>query len=280
MDRNPSGIVAPIAVMAVIVAIIGACVAIVGHPNAKPHSNAALLRLVHSASNALDSEPSNTFTMTMTISAGGTTEMLSMSGASSPRNNESSITMSGAGLHEEAIAINGVSYIENPLFTQNLSDGKHWLAVRTLKPTAIQKDLASSGPDGVLKGLAAAGGTVEDEGTQDVHGVETTEYLVHYDALGVFGSTFNAIFGSRANAILKQAGFDNLPMELWLDANGVPRKTELDIHFRGLSEHEVEYMTPSDKELHLAAPPSSDVHMLGSLEAFGAIVRHSIAAAT
>lgn len=50
-----------------VVAIIGTCVAVVGHHKNKPVTNADLLRLIHSASDAFSQTPSSNFTMTTTV---------------------------------------------------------------------------------------------------------------------------------------------------------------------------------------------------------------------
>src|ERR1700760_1277061 len=77
-------IVAPMAVTALVVAIVGVCVAVVGHGSAKPVTNADLLKLVHSASDSLNNEPSNSFTLTETLSSHGASSTIKMSGVTSP----------------------------------------------------------------------------------------------------------------------------------------------------------------------------------------------------
>lgn len=273
-------VVAPIAVMAVVVAVIGVCVAVVGHHSAKPVTNADLLRLVHSSSDALDREPSNSFTMSEKVSGHGFSETIDTAGVSSAREQESAFRMTANGVAETGMQLKNLAYLKIPRLNAFLNTGKDWLAIRSPKPTAVEQQLQASGPAALLSGLATVRGTVDNEGTAALDGVETTKYRFHVDALKLFGSTFAKLLGPGANATLKQEGFANLPMTLWLDGQGLPRELELDMHVDGLTVHEVGYMKPSARALDLTAPPASDVHMVGSLSDFGRLLRAMTAEST
>ncbi|HEX3897866.1 MAG TPA: hypothetical protein VHW74_01735 [Mycobacteriales bacterium] len=270
--KGQQRLAAPIAIMAVVVAIVGACIAVFGHHTDKKLTNADLLKLVRSASASLNAEPSSTYTMTETISAQGHQETLTISGASSLRNHESTLKMTGGGINETAIDIGNVAYLKNPAFSALVPTNKDWLAIRS-KPTAIEQQLESSGSAGLLNSLATVKGTVVDEGSDTVGGVDTTKYRFRLNALKLFGSTFSTLFGSSATSVLKHFGFDRMPMTMWLDKQGLPRQIEIDMKIKSVSLTEIEHITPSDTQLSLAAPPASDVHVVGSLDDFGRLLQ-------
>lgn len=265
--------VAPMAVTAVVLAVIGACVAVVGHHTSRPASNADLLRLVRSASGALDNEPSRSFSAEEQLSGHGLHETITMSGVSSMRQQESSFRMVADGVSETGLSIKKMAYLKIPRLNAVLNNGKDWLAIRAPKPDAVQQQLQSSGPASLLNGLATVSGTVRDEGRETVNGVDTTKYRFDIDAMKLLGSTFSALLGPGATTTLEKAGFDSLPMTLWLDDHGLPRELEIDLHVDGITMHETGYMTPSSKTLALKAPPASDVHFVGTLADFGRMLQ-------
>jgi hypothetical protein len=260
---------------AAVVVIAAGVLAVVLHSSDKgtPVSNAQLVKLIHSASNAMGRTPATTFRMTMTISARGHEGTISMSGASVSKTGASTFTVTGPGISEGAVALDGVAYLEVPAASISKNHHKGWLAVRTPKPTAQERQLAQSGPAGLLKALRRVDGTIENEGRDVVNGVSTTEYKFHADLLQEFGSTYKKIFGPDTIDKLRSLGFDNIPMTLWLDRQGLVHKMSMNFDVGPASIAEVVYMTPTNVIPKIKAPPASDVRLVKSLHRYGVVLR-------
>ena len=258
--------------VAVLVTIGIGGIRIASSHGASAASSTQLTKLSQSASDSLSHTASIEFSMTTTISAQGHERTLLASGVSSDRNHESSLTTSGGGIKERGLNVGGVAYFKMPGDVA-LNDGKRWIAVRTPKPTAQVRQLAASGPSGLLSVLNNGGGPVEDEGMQTIGSVPTTKYSFHMDGLKLFGSLFKQIYGPGWTAKLKAAGFDNTPVSIWLDRTGFAREIEMSLAISGVSIHEAEFITPSNTVLHLIAPSRSQVHMVRTLRQYGEVVQ-------
>lgn len=272
--RRRRRVVAPVVATTALLAVVGVLAATLGLSNTStPVSNAQLLALVHSASKALTRTPATTFTMTVDVSAFGHTQSIEMAGTSSTANRASTMTVSGPGIRETAVELGGIAYISVPGAAQQLNDGKAWIAVRAPKPTPEMQQLEAAGPAGFLKGLAQVGGKIEDDGTQNVRGAQTTEYSFHIDLLKLLGPNFAKVMGRIPPTVARSLGLDNMPMKVWLDHQGLPRELALDFGFSGVSFKEVAYMTPSSVAPTITAPPASTVRMASSLGQFGRMLR-------
>ncbi len=174
----------------------------------------------------------------------------------------------------DAIVDGDVVYLRFPPLAKELPDGKTWI-----KGNA--KELSQSGTSGLDQAGALSGmdardvfsflegvsGTIEAVGSEDVRGVSTSHYratldptkltaLVPADQQGSLGGIDEAA---------KQAGLTDLPIDVWVDADGRVRKLsiELDAKMPGsdaslqasLVVEVYDYGMPLDLEL----PPADQV---------------------
>ncbi len=174
----------------------------------------------------------------------------------------------------DAIVDGDVVYLRFPPLASELPDGKTWV-----KGNA--KELAQSGTSGLdqagsLSGLDArdvfgflegVSGTIESVGSEDVRGVTTSHYRATLDPAkltALVPADKRESLGGIDEAA-KQAGLDDLPIDVWVDADGRLRKLaiELDAKLPGSDESlqaslvvEVyDYGAPLDVEL----PPADQV---------------------
>ena len=132
--------------------------------------------------------------------------------------------------------VNGdVLYLRSPAFAQATTQDKQWvkLNLATLASSQGSTDLsgildASPTPTNALAYLQGAS-TVDKVGSESVGGVETTHYTVSANldraAEQASGSTRDALQG-----VISQSGVKNLPLDVWVDANGYIRKVRYDEH--------------------------------------------------
>lgn len=99
--------------------------------------------------------------------------------------------------------------------------GKGWVKASIEVPT-IQPG-ASTDPRDLLEFLSAVGEEIEEVGTEEVRGVETTRYHVE---LSVEQLVEQVAEDAReaARRGFEQAGIETLPMDVWIDGDDLPRR--------------------------------------------------------
>jgi hypothetical protein len=263
-------LVMPAALTAVVVTIGAVVIAMFGLGNGGSSlSNAQMLAALHTASTGLTRSPATRFGMTITISKDGHQQTMTMSGFTTDKH-EGSFTMTGAGIDESMVLVNGTLYMKLPAIATSLSYGKPWLGVKAPTPDAGQQQFDSSGPGGLLGGLSEFAGTVHDHGTQTVDGVATTEYSVDIDVNKLISKVAPQLTSSSAFANLGSLGISDIPMTIWIDRAGLPRKMSLDMSFHGVSMSEIATFTPTDDVPSITAPPASQVYLFNSFTDFNA----------
>jgi hypothetical protein len=263
----PSAMTAGVlAIAVVLVAMFG-----LGHGGSAP-SNTQMLAALHTASTGLTRAPATTFTMTVTVSAQGQQETLNMSGISSSDNREAAFKMTGPGLDESVLRVDGVGYVAVPPSAVAMNDGKPWIGLRSPTPTAEQEALESSGPAGMLKTLAGVSGTVTDEGSHTVQGVQTTEYSADVNLTSLLNAT-NPQLEQGLNP--ENISIPDAPMKIWIDRQGLARQLTLDLSFNGVSVEEVANIRPTNDLPTVSAPPASEVRMYNSISDFVASVQQA-----
>jgi hypothetical protein len=70
-----------------------------------------MLAALHTASTGLTRAPATTFTMTITVTAEDQQETLNMSGVSSSDNRVGAFKMTGPGVEESVLRVDGVGYV-------------------------------------------------------------------------------------------------------------------------------------------------------------------------
>jgi hypothetical protein len=119
-----------------------------------------------------------------------------------------------------------VSYVSFPAVAEELPDGKTWVRSRgeRVKVGGFEfeefTDVASSDPRELLAVLEAAGGV------EQLRGVEVTHYRATIDPAEA-AKRSPADLGPLAEPL--QAGVGEVPVDVWLDSDGLVRKLEVSI---------------------------------------------------
>jgi hypothetical protein len=136
----------------------------------------------------------------------------------------------------EVVQDGPVSYLRFPAIGEKLPEGKTWIRGdgRRVEVDGFEfsqlEDAASADPRELLEMLKAAGGDVETVGVEELRGTETTHYRATIDPAR-YAET--AASGARAGLeVLGQplpAGVGDVPVDVWLDGNGLVRKVSLNV---------------------------------------------------
>jgi hypothetical protein len=139
--------------------------------------------------------------------------------------------------HIEVVQDGEVMYMRFPAVSSELPSGKSWVRMGLGAAARTQgfdlselQALAGNDPRDVLELLRAASDEIETVGTEELRGVATTHYravvsLLDYEKL-VPESTSQEL-GPMLGEILEQTGLDELPVDVWLDAEGFVRRLDM-----------------------------------------------------
>ncbi len=137
----------------------------------------------------------------------------------------------------EAIQDGETMYMRFPALDSELPEGKSWVRMDAgAKARAQGFDLSefqqftSDDRSKMLDFLRAASGEVEIVGTDELHGVTTTHYratvdLAEYEKLVPASEREEA--GTMVDEMLEQLGSTELPVDVWLDEEGLVRQLEM-----------------------------------------------------
>jgi hypothetical protein len=134
--------------------------------------------------------------------------------------------------HIEAVQDGAVIYMRMPMLTKQLPGGKEWVMVDVRRQAAqrgldlSQLGMQSADPRATLEYLKAVAGKVRTLGTETVRGVPTTHYRAVVDVRRYLRSVPAAQRNAFGNLdqLVGQAGLAKLPLELWVDADGLARR--------------------------------------------------------
>jgi hypothetical protein len=138
----------------------------------------------------------------------------------------------------EAIQDGDVAYIRFPAIDGQLPEGKTW--IKATKGDAHVsgfdvKELESftrRDPRELLDTLRSVSGDIETVGTEELRGVETTHYRAVVDPVELAKSASTG-GPSATDALLgqltTQSGIDDVPLDVWIDANGLVRKLSMEV---------------------------------------------------
>gem|GEM_PF-5895046 len=134
----------------------------------------------------------------------------------------------------DAVQAGTVSYVRFPAVADRLPAGKSW--IRTDGKANVQgfdlDQFATSDPRTLLDLLKAASAEIETLGTEELHGVETTHYRATIDpreyAKAGPTETREELF-SLVEQMGVQSGLATVPVDVWLDSEGLVRKLSLEI---------------------------------------------------
>lgn len=139
-----------------------------------------------------------------------------------------------SGWQVDAVQDGTVSYVRFPAVADRLPAGKSW--IRTDGTTDVQgfdlDQFATNDPRTLLHILKAASAEVETLGREELHGVETTHYRATIDPreyAKVAPTEKREELFSLAEQMGVQSGLATLPVEVWLDSDGLVRKLSLEM---------------------------------------------------
>jgi hypothetical protein len=142
-----------------------------------------------------------------------------------------------AGWQLELVQDGDVGYVRLPAIDDQLPDGKTWVRGTADAVNAGGFDFseldsfAQNDPRDALEALRGVSGDVETVGSEELHGVATTHYRAHLDPaeLARQANERNADAASLFDRLSGQSGVTDVPLDVWLDANGLVRKLALDL---------------------------------------------------
>lgn len=179
----------------------------------------------------------------------------------------------------EVLTKGDMYYLKWPLFSTAVGASTPWISFDISKldqitgfDTSSLRQVNQGDPSQTLVYLRAAG-TVEDHGTEDVAGVSTTKYhaVIDLDKVpGLAPAAQRASVRSSINSMKEQYGITELPMDAWIDANGLPRKLfyEIAAKVQGQDVKSSMTMNLSDYgvDVKVQPPPLSQVTDLASIK--------------
>lgn len=131
---------------------------------------------------------------------------------------------------------------------------------------------ASVGAQDPLAMLTALGGSeeVEEVGTEEVNGVQTTHYEVDLDLAAV--SELSAKNGGGTLPLGATDSLDEATAEVWIDDQDLPRRMLMVLAGSGLSFRFSSDFLDYGKPVEVTAPPAADVMQIGSPAALGGLL--------
>lgn len=146
--------------------------------------------------------------------------------------------------------------------------GKDWVEIDTGELGVTSDQLTNQNPADMLESLRGAG-DVEELGTEEIDGVETTHFRAEIDT----GKALEQLSGQQreqAASFLEQMG-SSYPMDVWIDGDGLPRRFELRFTIEGSGSVSMrmdftDYGAPVD----VAAPPAGSTMSMQELQSLGA----------
>jgi hypothetical protein len=176
------------------------------------------------------------------------------------------VTITGLGRGVRNRDVDHVLYARVPETTKPANDGKPWVAY-AVPPSEFATELAKSSGTTYLSLLAGANGSVDRIGVETVGGVTTTHYRVTVDAVQLINEVVSQFPLSTSE--MDAAGLRHLPVDVWLDSQGLPRQIRLTLDVAGNSVTVFGDVTPSGAPLHIATPAAGSVNTVTSPLEFG-----------
>jgi hypothetical protein len=172
-----------------------------------------------------------------------------------------------------------VYYLKWPLFSKAVGASTPWVSFDISKldqitgfDTSSLRQVNQGDPSQTLVYLKAAG-TVEEQGTEDIDGVSTTKYHAVIDldkVTGLAPAAQRSSVRASINTMKAQFGITELPMDVWIDGEGLPRKIfyEISAEVQGQNIKSSMTMNLSDYGVgvNVQPPPSSQVTDLASIK--------------
>jgi hypothetical protein len=167
-------------------------------------------------------------------------------------------------------------------FDDELPAGKTWMKIDTSKVAgAPQLGLSRLNQPAVeLQYLRAASESVETKGLEKVRGVETTRYHTVIDLSKLAAEAADEApprlrkqIRQEAKKLLAETEIDELPTDVWIDADGLLRKMAVDFSFAAEGDtarmHSTVEFFDFGVPVQVSRPPASETFDLRDLESGG-----------
>jgi len=190
------------------------------------------------------------FELVMEMSAEGESFAITATGAYDATNGRMSMEMDMGAMFEDLAASTGESipagldepmrmvvdgatiYMRAPMLG-SLGAGDGWLSYTPedlgLTSEALGLGAGTYDPSSYLESLRGVTGEPEVIGTEVVRGVETTHYRATMDLATALASVPDGRQRDLVEAQLGQLGEGTIPLDVWVDADGLPRRMEIDM---------------------------------------------------
>jgi len=141
-----------------------------------------------------------------------------------------------AGWKIEVVQDGGVGYVRLPAIDSQLPEGKTWVrgTAGDVKAGGFDfKEIDSftqNDPRDVLEALRGLSGDIETVGGEELRGVETNHYRALLDPADLVRKA--TVTNADATSVfdqLSQTGVAEVPLDIWIDRNGLVRKLALDV---------------------------------------------------
>jgi hypothetical protein len=169
----------------------------------------------------------------------------------------------GSGSFNEILA-GGAVYVSVSSFGSKIVDalgGKHWVKVDAGQIGGLGSQSQQTDPTSTLDGLRGVSNDVQTVGHEKVRGVDTTHYRAAIDVQKALANVPPAERARVRNAF-STLGTGTIPMDVWIDRDGLPRRYALTIDFtkNGESAHLAESFEYFDfgVAVNVHAPPAED----------------------
>lgn len=146
-----------------------------------------------------------------------------------------------AGLPEDAglmeVIVDGdTTYTKSALFSMLGDEAKPWVKMPTEDQGSVTSG-APSDPSKFLEFLENTGSDIEEVGTEEVRGVETTHIRTVLDTEALMADAPEAD-KAEMQAQLDQLGgaFDEIPVEAWVGEDGMVRRITMSFDFAGVAD--------------------------------------------
>jgi hypothetical protein len=146
--------------------------------------------------------------------------------------------------------------------------GKEWVEIDTSDLGVSSDQLTNQNPADVLESLRGAG-KVDELGTQEIDGVETTHFRAQIDTSKALARLSDRQ-REQAGAFLTQMG-SSYPMDVWIDSDGLPRRFELNLTITGTGSVAMRMdFSHYGEAVDVGAPPADSTISMQDLQALGA----------
>jgi hypothetical protein len=184
-----------------------------------------------------------------------------------------SLGLPGAGGKVEMRIIDTIAYMKIPAaLAKEIPAGKKWLKIdygaiskqKGVDISALQRSFQTGDPAAVL-GFLKGAGSVSEAGTETIRGTKTTHYKATVDFAKV---AEKAAASERAEVkkLVDLLGAKSMPIEVWLDAEGLLRRMTFSLDLSKLKKKDVTGVLSMKMEMYdfgvnvgdIVAPPAAE----------------------